>query len=88
MTASPVAEVELVSIFHATSVGTTRVPTRESPRYIVMRRLLQLLVIVTALGGAARGARAQGYPFSQRGKVTQHVAHTTIAIEYGRPVAR
>jgi hypothetical protein len=25
------------------------------------------------------------YPFSQRGGVTQHVAFTTIAIEYGRP---
>ena len=53
-----------------------------------MRRVLQLLVILGALGGTACGARAQGYPFSQRGSVTQHVAHTTIAIEYGRPVAR
>ena len=53
-----------------------------------MRSALQFLVIVIALGGTACGARAQGYPFSQRGSVTQHVAHTTIAIEYGRPVAR
>ena len=37
---------------------------------------------------ALSSAHAQGYPFSQRGSVTQHVAHTTIAIEYGRPVAR
>ena len=53
-----------------------------------MRSALQLLVILGALGATACGARAQGYPFSQRGSVTQHVAHTTIAIEYGRPVAR
>jgi hypothetical protein len=32
--------------------------------------------------------RAQGYPFSQRGTVSQRVALTNFAIEYGRPVAR
>jgi hypothetical protein len=31
---------------------------------------------------------AQGYPFSQRGSVSQTVAFTTISVEYGRPVAR
>src|SRR5437868_14803459 len=31
---------------------------------------------------------AQGYPFSQRGSVTQMVAFTNIAVTYGRPVAR
>jgi len=62
--------------------------TREARRHVAMRRLLQLVVVVIALGGTACGARAQGYPFSQRGSVTQHVAHTTVAIEYGRPVAR
>lgn len=31
---------------------------------------------------------AQGYPFSQRTDVTQHIAHTTLRVEYGRPVAR
>src|SRR6267378_1633239 len=36
---------------------------------------------------AAR-SQAQGYPFSQRGSVTQNVAFTTIAVAYGRPVAR
>src|SRR6266566_5156736 len=30
----------------------------------------------------------QGYPFSQRGTVTQMVAFTRISVEYGRPVAR
>src|SRR4051812_20177772 len=33
-------------------------------------------------------APAQGYPFSQRGSVTQSVAFTTISVTYGRPVAR
>jgi hypothetical protein len=28
------------------------------------------------------------YPFSQRGRVMQHVAFTTIELEYGRPTAR
>ncbi len=31
---------------------------------------------------------AQGYPFSQRSTVTQHVALTQFTITYGRPVAR
>jgi hypothetical protein len=31
---------------------------------------------------------AQGYPASQRGGVTQNVALTSVAITYGRPVAR
>src|SRR6476660_8535514 len=35
-----------------------------------------------------RGTDAQGYPFSQRGSVTQNVALTEIAVTYGRPVAR
>ena len=33
-------------------------------------------------------ASAQGYPPSQRGSVTQNVAHTTLTVDYGRPVAR
>lgn len=33
-------------------------------------------------------ARSQGYPFSQRGTVTQNVAFTEISVSYGRPVAR
>lgn len=35
-----------------------------------------------------RATGAQGYPFSQRGGVTQNVAFTEIAVTYGRPVAR
>ncbi len=40
--------------------------------------------------GARRtpGRLAQGYPFSQRGTVSQYVALTTITVSYGRPVAR
>jgi hypothetical protein len=37
---------------------------------------------------AAAPLAAQGYPFSQRGSVTQDIAFTHVAIEYGRPVAR
>lgn len=36
----------------------------------------------------ATPSKAQGYPFSQRGSVTQNVALTTIAVAYGRPIAR
>lgn len=45
------------------------------------------LVVGAALTCAAP-AFAQGYPFSQRGSVSQSVAFTEIAISYGRPVAR
>ncbi|MFL5620233.1 MAG: DUF2911 domain-containing protein [Gemmatimonadaceae bacterium] len=51
-------------------------------------RVRGLLLAGVALACAAAPIRAQGYPFSQRGSVTQHVAHTTVTIEYGRPVAR
>jgi hypothetical protein len=37
---------------------------------------------------SAPTAPAQGYPFSQRGSVTQMVAYTEISVVYGRPVAR
>jgi len=48
------------------------------------------LTLLASLGTLVAGesARAQGYPFSQRGSVTQDVAFTRIALEYGRPVAR
>jgi hypothetical protein len=49
---------------------------------------LAFLIAIATATTALSSARAQGYPFSQRGSVTQHVAHTTIAIVYGRPVAR
>ena len=51
-------------------------------------RIGALFFAGAALAGTAAPTRAQGYPFSQRGSVSQHVAHTTVDIEYGRPVAR
>lgn len=53
---------------------------------MTMRAFLFCLVLTSALPG--RGADAQGYPFSQRGSVTQNVAFTEITVTYGRPVAR
>jgi hypothetical protein len=44
-------------------------------------------VALAALGGA-RDLRAQGYPFSQRGSVSQMIAFTEVTVTYGRPVAR
>ncbi len=51
-----------------------------------MRRPLGSLIALVIV--AASPLRAQGYPFSQRGTVTQRVAFTDISIEYGRPTAR
>ena len=50
------------------------------------RQLLVCSSLVFAL--APQLSVAQGYPFSQRGSVTQMVAFTKISVEYGRPVAR
>jgi hypothetical protein len=47
-----------------------------------------LLCFVLTISIPLRGTDAQGYPFSQRGSVTQSVAFTEIAVTYGRPVAR
>jgi len=44
--------------------------------------------VLLSLIASAELASAQGYPFSQRTAITQHVALTTISVEYGRPVAR
>jgi len=41
-----------------------------------------------AVGVTGGPAQSQGYPFSQRGTVTQNVAFTEISVSYGRPVAR
>lgn len=54
---------------------------RHARRWIRVAALSVLLL-------AWRSAYGQGYPFSQRGSVTQDVAFTHIAVEYGRPVAR
>ena len=51
----------------------------------VARALLSSATLGVLVAGPAR---AQGYPFSQRGSVTQMVAFTEISVTYGRPVAR
>jgi hypothetical protein len=51
-----------------------------------LRRLLATAVLLTVAHLAPLAA--QGYPFSQRGTVSQNVALTAINIEYGRPTAR
>jgi hypothetical protein len=47
-----------------------------------------LMLVCLALAIAPNQSVAQGYPFSQRGTVSQMVAFTKISIDYGRPVAR
>ncbi len=51
-----------------------------------MRTLLGAPLLLLALIGGP--ARSQGFPFSQRGSVSQSVAFTEISVKYGRPVAR
>ncbi|HEX9309475.1 MAG TPA: DUF2911 domain-containing protein [Gemmatimonadaceae bacterium] len=55
-----------------------------------MRRRLAICVLLAcAMAGIGSSrAHAQGYPFSQRGSVSQMVAYTEISVWYGRPVAR
>src|SRR5436190_21965783 len=61
-------------------VGGNRTMLTEVARALLSSATLGVLV--------AGPARAQGYPFSQRGSVTQMVAFTEISVTYGRPVAR
>lgn len=53
----------------------------------VQRKLLALALAAATFVHAPRAA-AQGYPFSQRGRVSQTVAFTDIDVFYGRPTAR
>jgi hypothetical protein len=50
--------------------------------------LVLILVALALLTLSVSTAQTQGYPFSQRGSVTQMVAFTKISVVYGRPVAR
>ena len=50
------------------------------------RHLVELGFVAAVVG--ASPTHAQGFPFSQRGSVSQTVAFTEITIMYGRPVAR
>ena len=51
-------------------------------------RLAKFALLAALALAATQPAAAQGYPFSQRGSVSQDIALTTISITYGRPVAR
>jgi Protein of unknown function (DUF2911) len=53
-----------------------------------MRQHMKIVIIAAMLALTITSARAQGFPFSQRGAVSQRVAFTDISIEYGRPTAR
>ena len=53
-----------------------------------MKTTLLFGALVATLVASPAGVGAQGYPFSQRGSVSQTVAFTTITVTYGRPVAR
>lgn len=55
---------------------------------MVPRRKYAILSAALSLLAASSPAHSQGYPFSQRGSVTQMVAFTQISVAYGRPVAR
>ena len=62
---------------------------RTRPRWSTPRRSTAIgFAVAIAISSSASSSAAQGYPFSQRASMTQHVAHTTISIDYGRPVAR
>jgi DUF2911 family protein len=54
----------------------------------IMRAYRLVATVFVSLLAANSVLGAQGYPPSQRGSVTQSVAHTQIAVTYGRPVAR
>src|SRR5947208_8824517 len=56
-------------------------------RIPAIRRFGVIATIAIAFLTPSRSS-AQGYPFSQRAKVEQDVALTTVNVAYGRPVAR
>lgn len=62
-------------------IGDPRYST-DMPSFSVASGAIAALVL---FGSACH---AQGYPFSQRGRVDQTVAFTDISVVYGRPVAR
>jgi hypothetical protein len=54
---------------------------------IASRRWFSVLLATTLLA-MSRTVSAQGYPFSQRSRMQQDVALTSVEVTYGRPVAR
>lgn len=72
-------------------MGVTPIDDIEDPRYST--DMTPSSVASGAIAGAlvvfgSVACHAQGYPFSQRGRVEQTVAFTDISVVYGRPVAR
>jgi hypothetical protein len=57
-------------------------------RRVIPMRSFAIAVLAAVFVADADGVGAQGYPASQRGSVSQNVAHTTLTVDYGRPVAR
>ncbi len=57
-------------------------------RSLPSRLRLAAVLVLGAFLAFPTPVAGQGYPFSQRGRVEQDVAHTHIAVAYGRPVAR
>ena len=53
-----------------------------------MFRTILVMSCIATMGLNAAPISAQGYPFSQRGSVSQTIAFTTVSVTYGRPVAR
>jgi hypothetical protein len=53
-----------------------------------MRTRLIFAMVAACVLISAAPAPSQGYPFSERGTVSQMVAFTEISVAYGRPVAR
>ena len=61
----------------------------QNSRQRATHRAVRCVVAVAAVTLASHSrVDAQGYPFSQRGTVSQLIAFTNISIEYGRPTAR
>jgi len=46
------------------------------------------VLLATTLIAMSRTVSAQGYPFSQRSRMQQDIALTSVEVTYGRPVAR
>lgn len=55
---------------------------------MVVRTVRMVVGALAWLAVVPGGAAAQMYPPSQRTTIVQHVALTTVTLEYGRPVAR
>ena len=69
----------------------SRIHGVEDPRYstdMTSSSVASCAVAAALVLFGSAACHAQGYPFSQRGRVDQTVAFTDISVVYGRPVAR